>query len=170
MTVGEKYRFQVKRTVDPISLMRMSFGVAIDQWRVHPDEWGSGWTPLGERAASHFGQRLIKHQAMFAVQALDHEDPHHFSSRRRAYKARVWDAVKYTFVSRRDNGSVGPAYAEFVGVFAAGGISRLWFPDRYHTVGWALEAGSTSLAIDVGMNELREFWPDIKTRVFHLKH
>jgi len=80
-------------------------------------------------------------------------------------KNRVIDAARYTFTSGTDDGKFMPAYSRIIAAYGAAYISRTWFPPQYHTFGSGLKAGTTSLGIDVGMNLLREFWPDVKKRL-----
>lgn len=164
-TTWEKFKYHAQRSVDPVAVLRSGLGGALNQWRDHPSEWGQGWDSYGVRVASGFGQHLIKQQMLFAVQAIDHESPEHLRSPRHGLKNRVKDAIRYTFTSGTDDGKFMPAYSRFIAAYGAAYISRAWYPSQYHTVGSGLKAGTTSLGIDVGMNLLREFWPDIRNRL-----
>jgi hypothetical protein len=164
MTVKEKFNYHFKQSIDPWGVLRGSAGAAIDQWRDHPGGWGQGWDTYGVRVASHFGQNLIKQQILFGVQALDHENPLHLRSSRKGFKNRAIDAVRYTFIVNNDNGKPMPAYSRFVAAYSSAYISRSWYPPSYHTFWGGISAGSSSLAIDVGMNFLREFGPDIRKK------
>ncbi len=73
-------------------------------------------------------------------------------------KGRMIDAVKYTFVVRNDNGGVMPSYSRFVGAYGAAFLSRLWYPYGFQHLRNGLSAGTTTLAIDAGMNVVREFF------------
>ena len=72
-----------------------------------------------------------------------------------------------TFVCANDNGKLVPAYSRFVADYGAAFTSRAWYPREYHNVEAGLSTGSVALGVDIGMNFLREFGPDIKRRVFH---
>ncbi len=159
LTLKEKYRIAVNRTIDPVEFVRIAFGAAIDQARNYPEEWGQGWDAFGVRMASGFGQQLVREQIQFGVWAIDHEDPRH----RRSGLHGVWPRAKYavvhTFVARRDDGGNMPAYSRFIGDYGAGFVSREWYPTRFHHVQQGLDAGTVSLGLDVGMNVAREFIP-----------
>src|SRR5215813_10647575 len=133
MTVKEKFTYHFKQSVDPWGVARGAAGAALDQWRDHPGGWGQGWDMYGVRVASHFGQNFIKHQMLFGVQALDHENPLHLRSTRQGFKNRVFDAVRYTFTSNSDSGELMPAYSRFVAAYGSAYISRSWYPASYHT-------------------------------------
>jgi len=159
LTVREKYQVALERTFDPAEILRLSLGAGIDQWRNYPSEWGQGWDAFGVRMASALGQQLVREQLEFGVGAIDHEDPRHQLSGLSGVWPRARFAIVHTFVSRSDSGANMPAYSRFIGDYGAAFISRQWYPDRFHTVGQGLEAGTVSLGFDVGMNILREFWP-----------
>lgn len=159
LTLREKYRIALNRSIDPIEFVRIAAGAAIDQGRNYPREWGQGWDAFGVRMASGFGQQLVREQIEFGVWAIDHEDPRY----RRSGLHGVWPRTKYaivhTFLARRDDGSQIPAYSRFIGDYGAGFVSREWYPDRFHNVSQGIEAGSVSLGLDVGLNVAREFIP-----------
>jgi hypothetical protein len=159
LTVGEKYQVALQRTLDPAEILRLTLSAGINQWRDYPSEWGQGWDAFGVRVASALGQQLVRQQIQFAVGAIDHEDPRHQLSGLTGIWPRARFAIVHTFVARSDSGTNMPAYSRFIGDYGAGFISREWYPDRFHTVGQGLEAGTISLGTDVGMNLLREFWP-----------
>ena len=159
LTEGQKYRLALARTFDPAEILRLSLSAGIDHWRNYPSEWGQGWDAFGVRVASALGQQLVREQLEFGVGVIDHEDPRHQRSGLNGVWPRARYAVVHTFVSRSDSGTNMPAYSRFIGDYGAGFISRQWYPDRFHTVGQGLEAGTISLGIDVGMNLLREFLP-----------
>lgn len=159
LSLGEKYKLAIHRSVDPLEFARIALGASLDQYRNYPEEWGQGWDAFGVRMASGFGQHLIKEQIQFGVWAIDHEDPRHARSGLHGVWPRTRYAVIHTFVAKRDGGGSMPAYSRFIGDYGAGFISREWFPTRFHNFQQGFDAGSISLGVDVGMNVLREFTP-----------
>jgi hypothetical protein len=59
-----------------------------------------------------------------------------------------------------------PAYSEFLGDYGAAAVSRLWWPDKFHTGSAIFVAGSDTILIDGAINVFHEFTPDIK----HMLH
>ncbi len=99
---------------------------------------------------------------MFPVQAIEHEDTRYFPSRRRSYRGRIGDAFLHTIWRRDDDGQMMPAYSEFLGDYGAAAVSRLWWPEKYHTRSAVFIAGSDTVLIDAGINVYREFKPELK--------
>jgi hypothetical protein len=118
--------------------------------------------------ASHLGQYAIQRSIMFPVQAIDHEDPRYFKSKRTTLQGRVGDALLQTVWRHDDSGGRMPAFSELLGDYGAAAISRAWWPDQYHTKKSILISGSNTIFIDAGINVLHEFAPDIK-RWLHIR-
>jgi hypothetical protein len=166
-TVEEKLRYDARHMFDVDNIVYAGIGAALDQWRDRPGEWGQGWNAFGERYASHLGQYAIQRSIMFPVQAIDHEDTRYFRSKRKSIKGRVGDAFLHTVWRHDDSGGMMPAYSEFLGDYGAAAVSRMWWPQRFHTGSAIFIAGSDTLLIDAGINVLHEFTPDLK-RWLHL--
>jgi hypothetical protein len=167
LSVKEKLRYDWLHLFDLDNMVFAGIGAAFDQLRDRPGEWGEGWGAFGERYASHVGQYMIQRSIMFPVQAIDHEDTRYFRSTRTTYKGRLVDAFLHTIWRHNDSGGMMPAYSEFLGDHAAASVSRLWWPQRYHTGSAIFIAGSDTILVDAGINVFHEFKPDIK-RWLHL--
>jgi hypothetical protein len=165
MSVSEKLRHDVRDLFDVDNFVFAGIGAAIDQGRDRPSEWGQGWTAFSERYASHIGGYLVQRTIMSSVRAIDHEDPRFIRSRQTSYQRRAGDALLYTVWRHSDAGGMMPAYSEFFGDYGAAAVSRMWWPDRYHTFSSLVVAGTNTILIDAAINVLHEFTPDIKRRL-----
>jgi hypothetical protein len=105
---------------------------------------------------------------MYPVQAIDHEDTRYLRSRHINPAARVGDAFLHTIWRVSDDGGMMPAYSEFLGDYGAAAVSRMWWPDKYHTGSSIFIAGSDTILIDGAINVFHEFTPDIK-HFLHIK-
>src|SRR5580700_6572890 len=167
MSVEDKLRYDARHLFDVENFIYAGIGAGIDQWRDRPGEWGQGGGAFAERYASHVGQYLIQRSIMFPVQAIDHEDTRYFRSKRTTIQGRVGDAFLHTIWRHNDSGGMMPAYSEFLGDYGAAALSRMWWPQHFHTGSAIFIAGSDTVLIDAGINVLHEFAPDIK-HWFHL--
>jgi hypothetical protein len=168
LSVKEKLEYDGRHLFDVDNIIYAGIGAAFDQLRDRPSEWGQGGDAFAVRYASHLGQYLIQRSIMFPVQAIDHEDTRFFRSKRTSIKGRVGDAFLHTIWRHNDSGGMMPAYSEFLGDYGAAAVSRIWWPDHYHTGSSIFIAGSDTILVDAGINVLHEFAPDIK-RWLHLK-
>ncbi|MBI3281506.1 MAG: hypothetical protein HYZ57_16880, partial [Acidobacteria bacterium] len=168
MTVNEKLRYDARHAVQASDFVQTALGSAFAQWRDSPGEWEQGARGYATRYGSRFAQHLVKRSIVFGVQAVNREDPRRIRSERAGFGNRMVDAVKYTFVAQRDDGSRGFAYSRVAGSYGAAFISRRWHPSRLHTFGSGMRAGTVSLGVETGMTVLNEFMPDV-LRLLHLR-
>jgi len=168
LSVGEKLHYDARHLFEVDNLVYAGIGAALDEGRDRPSEWGRGGDALAERYASHVGQYIIQRSIMFPVQALDHEDPRFFRSKRTSFGGRMGDAFLHTIWRHDDSGGMMPAYGEFFGDYGAAALSRMWWAPRFHKGSAIFVAGSDTVLIDAGINVVHEFAPDVK-RWLHLK-
>jgi hypothetical protein len=170
MSPGEKVRYNLIHSVQPTDFFQTALGSGLAQWRNAPHEWGQGWDAYGTRYGSRFAQHLVKRAVMLSVQAFDGEDPRRIRSEHTGLWPRTKDAVKFTFVAQRDDGTRGFAFSRVTSSYAGGFISRAWHPRRLHTFPAGVAAGTISLGVETGMSVLNEFMPDILRRVGLRRH
>ena len=168
MSPGAKVRYNLIHAVKPTDFFQTALGSGLAQWRNAPDEWGQGWDAYGKRYGSRFAQHMVKRTVLLGIQAIDGEDPRRIRSERQGLWPRTTDALKYTFVAQRDNGSRGFAYSRVIASYTGGFVSRQWHPARLHTFTAGVASGSISIGVETGMSVLNEFMPDI-LRKLHLR-
>lgn len=157
-------RFQ-SSLLGPGPIAKSLFTAGLKQWTDSPSEWGQGSAGYSRRFTYRYGVRVAANSLEFGIGSLIGEDPRYFRSEKTGL-ARVGHAVKSTFVAPSDAGGTRFAYARMAGIVGGAALSNAWYPDRYRTVGSTLERAGFSIAGDVAGNLLREFWPDIKRKVF----
>ena len=137
---------------------------SVDQATDTPASWGGGTGGYAERLASHFGRAFVHENVAFAVRAIDHEDPRYFVLGKGTKWTRVKYATKATFLVRRDDGKMIPAYSRFVADYSMPFISQAWRPEGVKG-GRELRGGSIALGSGVANNIFLEFWPDLKKKL-----
>lgn len=162
MTVQQKLAYDWKHLFDADNMVFAAMGAGFDQLRDRPGQWGEGWGPYGERFGSHVGYYIVQRSVWFPVQAIDGEDTRYFVSIHSSYKRRLSDALLHTVWRHSDEGGMMPAYSEFLGDYTAAAVSRMWWPEQYHTKSAIFFAGSNTILIDAGINVFHEFTPDLK--------
>jgi hypothetical protein len=162
LSIKEKLKYDAHHLFDADNLVFAGIGASFDQLRDRPGQWGEGWGVFAGRYGSHVGQYLIQRSLMFPVQAVEHEDTRFFPSTRTTFRGRLADAFLDTIRRRDDDGSMMPAYSEFLGDYGAATVSRMWWPKQYHRGSSIFIAGSDTMLIDAGINVFHEFRPDVK--------
>jgi hypothetical protein len=141
-------------------LMKTAFSALFNEAINSPTEWGRGIEGFGKRAGNSFGQRTVKASVELGASTWTHEDLHF----RRLGEGSVWTRVKHTMLGtfwvRRDDGLGNTlAAGRITGALAAGQVSRIWMPARVANFGAGVRTGGGWLALDVGTDLFREFWP-----------
>jgi hypothetical protein len=132
----------------------------------HP-EFGQGWAGYGRRVGTTYADQAIGNMMTEGIfPSLLHEDPRYF---RRGYGS-VWSRTVYAatrvFVTRTDSGGTRFNFSEVVGNAAGVAISNAYYPDT-RDVGDNVEKLGSQIGIDAASQVLKEFWPDIKHKLFH---
>ena len=128
--------------------------------------FGQGMAGYARRLGTGYADQAIGNMMTEAVFPMFlHEDPRYF---RRGYGSkwsRTWYAATRVFVNRTDQGDWRFNYSEVLGNAAAVAISNAYEPDGRNAVD-----NVTKLAEQIGIDSvsqvLKEFWPDIKHRLF----
>lgn len=167
-TLGVRATVMLKKFVGIQAVYENVPGTLIDQARNFPEEWGQGWDGFGQRLGSHYGQFVVSESIEFAVSALRHEDPRYIYSTRTRIWDRTQDAIVGTWLVRKDNSSERTlALGRIAGVFGSRAIATRWLPDSERDAVHVLRHSGISMATKTGINVAREFWPDIRRKVFH---
>lgn len=143
-------------------------GAVLQQFHDWPSEWGKHRAGFEKRAASLYGQFVLGVLIEDGVKAMHHEDT---SYRRRGtgnFFGRAGYALVHTFVARKPDGGMTPAYSLPANAYGSWAIATLWSPREFRTLGSIFKWGSAGVGVAAGTNLVREFWPDIK-HAFHKK-
>ena len=166
-TAEDRVEWWARRAFSVDSLAIGAANTAIKTWWLNsPKAWGRGLDGFGKR----FGNREFEVLAGNGIEAslgtLWGEDPRYFRSGAPGLGPRVKHAINSAFFTYRRDGSRKPAYARFVGIVGARGITMAWYPENERTVMKAsLSPLAVGLAGRVGGNLFREFKPDLLDRI-----
>ena len=165
MTGRERLRWFVSQSIGPPSLAVGVLSAGIATARDKPFEYGPHWDGFGNR----YGMRLtgvVTGNAMNAgLGALWGEDPRYFPATGQPMGKRVKNVVVYTFMSKRRDGNLAPAYARYVATSGNNFLSNAWRVDSEATNSAALKRTALGFAGRMGANAFREFWPDVRNLI-----
>jgi len=165
MTNRQKFNWTVGCIWSPTWLFYSGARAAFDQWRDDPPQWRLGAEGYARRYAAAHELEAFEDTVWFAGDVLTHEDPRYLRSGREGFFPRLADALEVGMLSRRDDGTVGFAYARTVAGMGTEMFERIAFPDEE-----AFTTGSilTDLLHYVILREAqsvgREFLPDLLKR------
>jgi hypothetical protein len=167
ITSRQRLRWFVTTTIGPQhlagGLFTSAFGTALDR----PKEYGPHWGGFADR----FGMRMtgiVTGNAMEAtIGSLWGEDSRYFRVPEQPFKARAGHVVRLTFMARRPEGNFEPAYARYIAVAGNNFLSNTWRVQSESNTQDVLLRTADGFAGRMAANAFEEFWPDIKTFVFH---
>ena len=167
LTAKQKFKIGAEDAFDTYSIPLAAVLAAIAQAKNDDPSWGQGWLPYGKRLAAGYGDTVIGSFMTTGVfPSLLHEDPRYFRKGTGTKKSRSLYALKRIFVIRNDRGGSEFNFSEFGGNAVAAGISLTYHSRaELNASSWAGDY-ATQIAIDVIANQAKEFWPDIRHKLF----
>ncbi len=168
MTPHEKFGLATVSVFDPFTVPFVGFLAAVDQANDSPKSWGQGWGAYGERFGEEFGDNGIGTYMTVAIfPTILQEDPRYYVMKRGPIRRRATYAISRLFVTFTDSGNVRFNYSEIVGNATATALSNIYHPAEDRTVTRNLGTWGMLIMWDGVSNEMKEFWPDIRRKVFH---
>jgi hypothetical protein len=154
------------RNVDPSSFAKSAVTAGLAQWRNKPSEWGQGMEGYGKRYGHRLANRGAESVIGFTVAAVFHQDARYFRNPTGTIRHRLWHSVSQTFVTRTDGGGKTFSAWRFAGNYGGQFVTNAWRPERQTGVGDTMLRGTISIGYDAASNVFKEFWPDIRKRIF----
>ena len=129
--------------------------------------FGQGVKGFGHRLATNYADQSMGNmftEGVFPV--LLHEDPRYFRRGTGSVGSRAVYALTRVMVTHKDSGGTRFNCSEWLGNASAVAISNAYYPDTR-----TFSDNGTKLLEQVGTDAvsqvLKEFWPDIKRKLFH---
>jgi len=128
--------------------------------------FGQGVTGYAHRLVTGYADQVIGNMMSEGfMPMLLHEDPRYFRRGHGSTWSRAWYAATRVFVTRTDSGGTRFNFSEVVGNSVGAAISNAYEPDG-RSVDDNLKKVGMQIGIDAFSQVLKEFWPDIKHRLF----
>ncbi len=158
MHAPQKYKLAIRSLIDPTTFASVAAVAGVEQYKNIFPAYGSGAQGYAKRYgaayADDFTARILG-RAVFP--ALFHQDPRYFYKGNGSTRSRAFYAVSAAFIARGDNGHWQPNYSNFLGSFASGGLSNLYYPAENRGVALAFANGAVDIASQAGANLIKEF-------------
>ncbi|HUA21232.1 MAG TPA: hypothetical protein VMB25_20945 [Bryobacteraceae bacterium] len=166
ITTKQKFIIASKDSFD-YPLVLVAGGVAgLSQLTNSNPSFGQGMEGYAHRLATGYADQVIGNmmtEGLFPM--MLREDPRYF---RRGYGSkwsRAWYAATRVFVTRTDSGGTRFNFSEVVGNSVAAAIGNTYEPDG-RDVDDNIQKLGMQIGIDAFSQVLKEFWPDIKHKMF----
>lgn len=164
----EKFKLAIEGAVDPYAFLIA--GILAGEGQLTNDEptWGRGFGGYAKRYGAEVADQTVgplMSTGLFPT--MFHQDPRYFQLGKGGFTHRFNYALVRLFIARTDSGGRQFNYSEFLGNAAAAGISNIYYPAGDRTLEHNMDEYATQVGVDLLGNELKEFWPDIRRKVFH---
>ena len=168
LTPDQKFHLALRSALDPFQFVAAGLDAGLSQAENDFSGYGQGAQGYGKRFGAAYADQFsgtFFGNAVFPI--LLREDPRYFRKGSGSFKSRLFHAISTTVWSKRDNGALGPNYANVIGNIAAGGLANLYYPSTDRGIGLTFQRAFTVTAEGMIGATFIEFWPDIASRVFH---
>lgn len=170
LTTGQKFRLATAGVFDWGAYPFNGVLAAISQAKNDPESWGQGWGAYGKRYGASFADNGIGTYMTTAIfPSLLHEDPRYYQMGKGTFKHRAYHAINRLFVTRTDSGGQSFNFSEIIGNASAAAVSNIYHAPEDRTASRNATTFAFLILYDGLGNELKEFWPDIRRKVFHQK-
>jgi hypothetical protein len=164
-----KLEFHAEATYEPLAMLGFAAYAGLLQELNSPSEWGQGASAYAKRFGSTVAWSGIHGTLAFGLDAALHEDPRYYRSLGTGFWRRSAHAFRGTILTRTDAGGETVSVWRIGSAYGAAYLSNLWYPARLDTFREGFSQGSLTFGLGFASNLGSEFWPDIKTKVFHRK-
>jgi len=171
ITTKQKFTIATKDSFDCPVLGTTGFFAGLSQIQGSGNNiYGQGMKGFAHRYGISYADQVVGNFFPEAiVPTLFHKDPRYFRKGEGSKKSRLFYAVSHIFVSKSDSSSTNFNSPEIVGN-ALATLAGMSYHVHERTAGDVLtQWGVTYIATDTFGQVLKEFWPDVKRKLFQ-KH
>jgi hypothetical protein len=103
------------------------------------------------------------------VPAITHEDPRYYTLGHGGIFRRTKYALSRTFITKTDSGGDSFNWSEVGGNGLEAGLSNAYYPPEEQSLSQTLRNWGTQMESAALNNVAKEFWPDIRRKLFRQK-
>lgn len=103
------------------------------------------------------------------VPVISHEDPRYYTLGRGGFFRRIAYSLSRTVLTKTDSGGTSFNWSEVGGNACEAALSNLYYPPQERGANQTLRDWGTQMESAALNNVVKEFWPDIRHKVFRLK-
>jgi hypothetical protein len=166
LNLKDKFVLFVQDSIDPVTFLSSGFEAGLDQASNRDPTFGQGAAGYGKRFSADFADQVSsKFFSDFAYPAIFSEDPRYYRMAHGPVTKRLMHAAGHALVARRVDGTNMPNYSEWLGTVSGATLSNTYHPGKERGVGSVSQRVGYSLIQDLGLDVLREFWPEISRKL-----
>jgi hypothetical protein len=154
-------------TLGPLTLVGIGVDAGWGTLHDKPWEYGTHVEGFGKRYGIDLAGVATSNLMEASLGALWGEDPRYFRAEGEPTMKRVGHVFSMTFLAKNREGHYMPAYARYTAIAGSNFLSNTWRPDSEATTGEAMVRIGFGFGGRLARNMWEEFWPDVKSGIFH---
>jgi hypothetical protein len=167
LSARQKLRIASQDSFDYPTVILAGAFAGLAQWTGEQPSFGQGLKGYAHRLVTNYADQATGNmltEGVFPV--LLHEDPRYFRRGTGTIVSRAGYALSRVLVTHKDSGGRRFNYSEWLGNASAVAISNAYYPDS-RTASENANKLLTMVGTDAVSQVLKEFWPDIRRKLFH---
>jgi hypothetical protein len=168
LSTGRKFELFVDNSLSVHTLTWAAVGSSLAQADNSPTGRGQGWngyaTRFGTSMASHASSNFF---GTFLLASALHQDPRFYPEITPSLARAMKYSAERVFVTRNDDGRDVVNWSGLGGPLLSEGLANVYWPERNRSVGDTFLRYGLDLAMRVGGNMLREYWPVAYGKIHH---
>jgi hypothetical protein len=169
LSAGEKFKLGLEDSFDPYAYPAAGIFAGIAMAQNQTKSFGQGAAGFGRYYGTAFADQTIGNMMSESIfPAVLHQDPRYFPMGKMG--GGFWKRVRYSvsreWITRNDSGKNEINYSELAGNAAATAISNAYYPSENRTASNNAYKWGQQIALDAFFNVLKEFWPDLRHKLF----
>jgi hypothetical protein len=171
LTVGQKFKVELRSTVDWGQFAWYGVLSGLSQAENSEPGYGQGWQGYGKRYGAAVADGSIENFMVGAVMtSVFRQDPRYFELGKGGFWHRTFYSMSRIVVTRGDSGNNQFNASEIFGSAISAGISTYsYHPHDDKTLSNTASVWGTQIAYDTLSLVVKEFWPDIRRKIIRKK-
>jgi hypothetical protein len=166
----QKFQLFLFNTANPYPLVVAAAQAGISQAENSNPGYGQGGEGYAKRlGAAYADTASTQFFGSFLYPVLFHQDPRYFRKATGSGGSRMGYAISRVFVTRTDSGHSAPNVSFWMASATSAVISNTYYPAGDRSAIDAAERAAIGFGTQAGFNLVKEFWPEIKHKLFKKK-
>jgi hypothetical protein len=168
ISTHDKFKLMVEDSFDYSNFIYVGLLSGISQGEGSYPEFHSGGPAYARYYWHSFADTLDGNlMTEFIYPVATREDPRYYVMGRGGFIKRTGYSLSRLLIARTNSGGATPNFSEIVGNGSAAGIACLYYPSPDRTWTKTGQRWVTQVGLDGFSNLIKEFWPDVNSKLFH---
>jgi hypothetical protein len=165
LSASQKFHLFTKTVKDPYNLVMPAVNAVILNAAGASTGYGSGFSGFAKRYGAAVADSVSGNFfRLYAFPALLHEDPRYFRAGQGSILRRTGHVFGATVITRKDDPTFRFNWSKLLSSTTSSALSNAYYPAENRGARLTLSRIGLSYLGEIGMNALKEFWPDIARR------